>query len=381
MTESKIDSFNIEPLVFEIENVIKNGLKVILKDYIERHDLLEKTHKQIMKLPSVMNEINKSCDSDDHDSVEDKPIFFSISDMTRDLVKKEISYVEDKLDRIEKKYESISPLISKILDKLESINDEVKVLKENPRDNIKIVQMEHEKPYISNIIKPSIVSACENENIKFEINEDNCEESDEEEDVNPHFITCSTITLTKSEPIEIKKEKDDTDSEEEDEVEVVKPVKVKKEVIVIEEDEEEDENEDEDEDEDEDEEEEEEEDEDEDEDETEELSVGEELGEHIETVKESKEEEVDVQEADEEDEVETEASDEEEEEKVEPTPAPTKVEEEEEEELEIITIDDVDYCTNDVENGFIWELNEDGEQGDKIGYLKEGEPFFYADEN
>ena len=49
--------------------------------------------------------------------------------------------------------------------------------------------------------------------------------------------------------------------------------------------------------------------------------------------------------------------------------------------MEIITIDDIDYCTNDLENGFIWELNEDGEQGDKIGYLKEGEPFFYADEN
>ena len=56
-------------------------------------------------------------------------------------------------------------------------------------------------------------------------------------------------------------------------------------------------------------------------------------------------------------------------------------EKEEEEELEIITIDDIDYCTNDLENGFIWELNEDGEQCDKIGYLKEGEPFFYADEN
>jgi hypothetical protein len=49
--------------------------------------------------------------------------------------------------------------------------------------------------------------------------------------------------------------------------------------------------------------------------------------------------------------------------------------------LEIFTIDDIDYCTDDLENGFIWELSEDGEQGDKIGYLKEGEPFFYADEN
>ena len=328
MTESKIESFNIEPLVFEIQNVIKNGLKVLLKDYIDRHDLLEKTHKQIMKLPSVMNEINKGGNSDSESDLEpgeDKSIFISISDMTRDLVKKEMSYVESKLDRIEKKYESISPLISKILDKLESINAEVKVLKETPRDNIKIVQMDHEKSYISNIIKPSIVSACENENIKFEI-----EENDDEEE----------------------------EDEEEDE-EIVEPIKVKKEVIIIEDEE------------------------------LEEDVIEEEEDDVIEEdiieavvvadIKKEVEEEVEVEE---EDEVETEASDEEEEdEEEEVIPAPTKVEKEEEEELEIITIDDIDYCTNDLENGFIWELNEDGEQCDKIGYLKEGEPFFYADEN
>ena len=55
--------------------------------------------------------------------------------------------------------------------------------------------------------------------------------------------------------------------------------------------------------------------------------------------------------------------------------------EEEDAELTIITIDDIDYCTNDEENGFIYELSDEGEQGDKIGYLKDGEPFFYADEN
>ena len=340
MTESKIESFNIEPLVFEIQNVIKNGLKVLLKDYIDRHDLLEKTHKQIMKLPSVMNEINKGGDSDS-ESEEDKTIFISISDMTRDLVKKEMSYVESKLDRIEKKYESISPLISKILDKLESINAEVKVLKETPRDNIKIVQMDHEKSYISNIIKPSIVSACENENIKFEIDEN--DDDEEEED-------------------------DEDDDEDDDKEEIIEPVKVKKEVIIIEDELEEDVIE-----------------------EEEEDVIEEELEEDIieavvvADIKKEVEEEVEVEE---EDEVETEASEEEEEEEEEEDeeeeviPAPTKVEkEEEEEELEIITIDDIDYCTNDLENGFIWELNEDGEQCDKIGYLKEGEPFFYADEN
>ena len=312
MTENKIDSFNIEPLVFEIENVIKNGLKVLLKVYIVRHDLLEKTHKQIMKLPSVMNEINKGSESDSESDVEpdeDKSMFISINDMTRDLVKKEISYVESKLDRIEKKYESIAPLISKILDKLESINEEVKVLKEKPKENIKVVQMDHKKSYI---IKPSIVSACENENIKFEI-----------------------------------------DDEDDDDDDIVEPVKVKKAVIVIEEEELEEE----------------------------EVLEEEVLEEEVEEEEEEVESLVvsDIKQEDD-DEVETEASEEEEEEE-EGEPVPTKVDvEEEEAELEIITIDDIDYCTNDLENGSIWKLSEDGEQGDKIGYLKEGEPFFYADE-
>ena len=55
-------------------------------------------------------------------------------------------------------------------------------------------------------------------------------------------------------------------------------------------------------------------------------------------------------------------------------------EEAEEEEFIEIDIDDVTYCTNNEENGFIYELTEDGDVGDKVGYLKDGEPFFYADE-
>jgi hypothetical protein len=55
-------------------------------------------------------------------------------------------------------------------------------------------------------------------------------------------------------------------------------------------------------------------------------------------------------------------------------------EEEAEEEFIEIDIDDVTYCTNNEENGFIYELTEDGDVGEKVGYLKDGEPFFYADE-
>jgi hypothetical protein len=95
----------------------------------------------------------------------------------------------------------------------------------------------------------------------------------------------------------------------------------------------------------------------------------------------------DSSEADEEeDDVETEKSDSEEEDEAEEeeeeeiVKAVEEEEEEEEEELIEIDIDDVTYCTNNEENGFIYELTEDGDVGDKVGYLKDGEPFFYADE-
>lgn len=56
-------------------------------------------------------------------------------------------------------------------------------------------------------------------------------------------------------------------------------------------------------------------------------------------------------------------------------------EEEEEEELFEIEIDDITYCTNNEESGFIWEVTDAGDIGNKVGYLKEGEPIFYKDEN
>jgi hypothetical protein len=54
-------------------------------------------------------------------------------------------------------------------------------------------------------------------------------------------------------------------------------------------------------------------------------------------------------------------------------------EKEEEEELFEIEIDDVTYCTNNEENGMIYELKEDGDVGEEIGYFKNGEPIFHSD--
>ncbi len=42
-----------------------------------------------------------------------------------------------------------------------------------------------------------------------------------------------------------------------------------------------------------------------------------------------------------------------------------------------IEIDDVTYYTENEENGNIYAVDTDGNPGNKIGYLKDGEPFFY----
>jgi hypothetical protein len=98
-------------------------------------------------------------------------------------------------------------------------------------------------------------------------------------------------------------------------------------------------------------------------------------------VEESEEEaDAEAEEEAEEDVVEEEAEEDVVEEEAEEDVVEEEAEEEVEEELYEIEIDDVTYCTNDDENGFIWKMSDDGEQGDKVGYFKDGEPIFYDDE-
>ena len=98
-------------------------------------------------------------------------------------------------------------------------------------------------------------------------------------------------------------------------------------------------------------------------------------------VEEEVEEEVEVEEEEvEEEEEELEVEEEVEEEEVKSVETETKNEEEDdddEEELIEIEIDDKTYCTNDENNGFIYELDNDGDVGKKVGYLKDGDAYFY----
>jgi hypothetical protein len=321
MTTNKKDNFNTEPLVLEIENVLKNGLNKILNDYIYRYDLLEKTHQQIMRLPSVLNELNINPNSYSENEIKDR-----CESTKKYNIAPEFSIINNKISIIEQKYESVSYTLDIILQKLDTLNADIKMIKET-----KTVEF---KPLVSDqknntFIKPSIVSACENENIKFEINDsddsscDECEVNESKEvEVEDNKVVRENLLAagTYAKYLMDREEEVEDDKEEEEEVEV-EDDKEEEEEVEVEDDKE------------------------------------------VE-VEDNKEEEV-------EDDVETEKSESESE---------SDSEEEEEEELVEIEIDDITYCTNDEENGFIYELTKDGDVGDKVGYLKEGEPFFYADE-
>ena len=326
------NNFNIEPLVFEIENIIKKGVNTILKDYMNRYDLLEKTHSQIMRLPSVLNELNKN-DYSESDEEDDKSAFVSIKDMTHTLVCAEIGNVEKKM---EKKFNSLVPILDKILGKIQTLSETVKELQDNKNNKI----YTDVKDFIENKNKLLIVKKSENENIKLNI------VIDDEEENTPYPSDDEKVIEEEIKEVIVEKETDKVFEETAEEETAAEEESVEEEESVVEE--------------------------------TEEKKDKDEVVKDKESVvEESVVEESVVEESDEEASIETETKEEEPEEDI----NNHETKEEEEEELTIITIDDLDYCTNNEETGFIYELNEEGEQGDKIGYLKDGEPFFYADEN
>jgi hypothetical protein len=380
-----VNMFNLNPLFNEIGEVIEKGLNKILAEYMYRYELLENTHKQIMRLPSIRQELNKhpyDLYSDDENEKENDEKIICKNNNQYDKFK--VDSLEYRLEKLEKKYDTMIPVLDKILDKIIRIDQEVKSLK----------SCENISP-----IKPSTHKPSEKENIKIHFEEPSEElvESDEE-DLNPALITCSTIMLNKeSVKVEEKVEEEEEDDElsvgeelgehEEPKVEVKIPATLYRIVPAeelfpdegleadVEEESEEDE-----------------------EDYESEAKTDNKLSGDVEAKSHCTVEAVVEGDLEEEASIETETKSETEEEEEDEEDLEEELvkeaeivrelaqekpptEEEEDYELFEIEIDDKTYCTNDEENGFIWELTEDGEQGEKIGYLKDGDAFFYEDEN
>ena len=386
MQENKNDNmFDINSIMSDVEKVIQQGLNKLLVNYIERHEMLEKTHKQLIQLPSIVEELNKrNLNQTQKNYINDSESdikkycssqFITIKDMKENILHNQVSSLETKLCKIEKNYDAIIPILDKLLDKITHLNDDIKQLQNNNEDVV--------------YKKSSFVKFCENENIGIHIEEEEQKTqeleqdfSDDDEDVNPLFVTCSTILLKeeeKTKEVELEEEEqqlsvDGIDRDQEMAVPLDMAATESKEEVIEESSDEEasieveskeviEESPD------------------------EESSIE---AESKEVIEESSDEEASIEteskevieeSSDEEASIETESKEVIEESSDEEVSVETDTKEEDEEEIFEIDIDDKTYCTNNDENGFIWELTEDGEQGDKVGYFKEGEPFFYAEEN
>jgi hypothetical protein len=410
MQETKeVHLFDINPIILDIEKVIQQGLNKLLVNYIERHELLEKTHQQLMLLPSIAEELNRRKNNSFFNESEDNTKNYNISnltsikDMTENIVQQHVVSLENKLNKIEKKHDVIIDILDKLVGKITYLNSDVKEIQKQ-RENINNNKYTEELVYSDTIEKSSIVKTSENENIEIHIQEPTQEVQEEisdDEEINSALITCTVIKLNSD--IEEKNNKDieeeSTHSEKtfvleekkEDEAEIEKEnnedeyeAEIEKEDNEHEEEVEEEDNEDKES------KDKESKDEDDDDDDEAEEEVEEEVEEDNED-KESKDEDED-EELEQADEQEQDELEEVEESSVEPktkevdeasveTEIKENEESEDDEEIYEIDIDDTTYCTNNDENGFIWELTKDSEQGEKVGYFKNGEPFFYAEEN
>ena len=283
-------NFNTEPIINTIKETLENELNKLLINYVERHNLLENTHKGIMSLPSVKKELNQSIHESEKSINNDNNIpldLCEIKTIVYDLVKSEF-----------KKHEIIT---EKNNDTDKNNNNEIKQWTNT------IIDLQKEIFELKEFIKSSIIiqekqsiklEKEEKENIKLEIKEVELEEESEEEDESEEELEV--------EKEELEEEEEEKDEELEEELEVEK--------------------------------------------------------EELEEEEEEKDEEVEKEELQEEAEVETEEEEE---------------DSDEDEEYIEIEIDDIAYCTNDEENGFIYEIDKEGQPSKKVGYLKDGEAIFY----
>ena len=68
--ENKLN-FNTDPLFFELNTIIQNGVNNLLNDFISDYKLYEETHNCIMNLPSVKREIAKNIETYKNDENSD----------------------------------------------------------------------------------------------------------------------------------------------------------------------------------------------------------------------------------------------------------------------------------------------------------------------
>ena len=203
--------FDTKILLNNIEKVIQIGLNDILSNYIERYTLLEKTHKKIMKLSSVVYRITKTkhllksdpdeSESDESDESDESEESDESKSKTKVYNDNQISDFEKKLEKLEKNYNLIISILDEIFNKINCFNNDFKDIKEIMTKNNKNITVENS----------FIDKSSENENIQFLIQEDN--QSLKSNDFNP-------ITLLNLNNIQDEEQEEEEEEEDEEERQV-----------------------------------------------------------------------------------------------------------------------------------------------------------------
>jgi hypothetical protein len=173
----KIYEYNADELVQEMNSIMRKGISNILSDFMHRYDLLEKTHEQIMRLPSVMNHLNLT-------ESESQPITKQESEPVKQI-DLSIVHLNNKINLLEQKLDTFVLAFDTIIDKIQLKSSD------------------------SNEIQSSIFTTCKNENIKVEFKEVENKNENEKE----------VFNLELEEESEEDDETDEEETDEEDEVE------------------------------------------------------------------------------------------------------------------------------------------------------------------
>ena len=141
------NTLDVNELVNEMEHVLRRGLDKILVDFMDRYNLLEKTHKKIMRLPSIKQEFRNNNDNDSDDDNE----FVDYMPKNNDIY-----LLENRLDKLEKKYDTIVPILDKILNKINKLDTDINELQHIDR-SVAIVS--------SPAKQSSVIETSQNENL------------------------------------------------------------------------------------------------------------------------------------------------------------------------------------------------------------------------
>lgn len=313
------DKFNINPILNEMKNVLENGLNLILEEYIVKFNMYEENYNAVLNLPAVKNSI--SANSSLSSSVNNINIYKNFNNKLNALYK-ENDELKAEISRLKK--QNIIDLTEEVYIKVEPGLDDTSSSVVINNDSTSLID---ESVIVEN-------KNSEKENITLDIEEQSVNDNNDNNNDNNNDINESSS--------EEEEEEEEAEEEEEEEDQDLKIKKQEEELYN--------------------------------------SALFEKIKDNQQDVKVEEVEEVAVEEEEvDEEEVEVEKEEVEDEKEEDEVETENESEKEEEEDLFEIEIDDKTYCTNNEVNGFIYELTDDG-CGDKVGYFKDEEPFFYCDE-